>query len=257
MADLDHKLTAAIQEWLNTPEESRDIKAGAEMLLKLNRNIAMYNSAVRFPKKYGAKITYELRKFLRMRLDNMAAADVALLERKVMAKVEDTISEAAISTSCEKPQGAVAKGKRADHDTLPPHIRQIYADNTVRIREISLLFNRLKAMADAQPCDRYELLKILDRTDAEYRKAWQRYDNFTVNADGSVTDEDPDAAKRRVAAARKTLSKYRAVLEKEDDAERRALAVEKIRASVAVIRDAGADISDDTRLSLKGEGIEV
>lgn len=43
---------------------------------------------------------------------------------------------------------------------------------------MKLLFNQLKAMSAAQPCDRYELLKQLRAADDKYRANWQKYDEY-------------------------------------------------------------------------------
>ena len=87
MHKLDNKLTQQIADWLNTPEADRDVRAGADLMLSLNRNRALYNSILRRPDKFMAKLVYELRKFLRMRLDAATAADAAKLEREVMPRV--------------------------------------------------------------------------------------------------------------------------------------------------------------------------
>lgn len=255
MAKLDHKLTAAIQDWLNAPEKDRDVAAGAEMLLKLNRNFALFNSVVRNPEKYGAKIAYELRKYLRIRLHGMAVSDVVELEAAVMPKAEALINDIAIATDAELPQARVAVGKRPDHDSLPPEIRDIYEQNGMRYRKITLLFNELKAMGDAEPCDRFEKLKILEETEAEYRRQWARYDAYVP---GMEDEEAADAErKKRLSAARKTLSKYRAAYEKASDPEKRQAAVEKIKAAAATVKECGGEFADETRYALKEMGVEL
>ena len=39
-------------------------------------------------------------------------------------------------------------------------------------------FETLKTMADKEPCDRYELLKLLKKADERYRLNWEAYDSF-------------------------------------------------------------------------------
>ena len=46
---MDHKFTEEIGQWLNTPEEERDYKAGALLLLKLSGNQIMYLNNIRNP----------------------------------------------------------------------------------------------------------------------------------------------------------------------------------------------------------------
>ena len=77
---MDNKLTQQITDWLNTPRERRDIGAGAMMLLRLNNNRFLYANIMRRPEKFADKLEYELRKHLRIRLDNMTMADVVRLK---------------------------------------------------------------------------------------------------------------------------------------------------------------------------------
>lgn len=257
MANIDQKLTAAIQEWLNTPQESRDMAAGAEMLLKLNRNMAMYNSAMRRPEKYGDKVAYELRKYLNIRLRGMAVSDVVDLERRVMPRVAETLAEPAPDTvlpvDAEHPEAKVARGRRADHDSLPAEIQSLYTDNLDRRRRIDLLFNEIKAMSHMQPCDRFEKLHMLDETESEYRKAWAAYDSYVAGEPVPVPDAE---VKKRLSAARKTISKYRSVYEK-SDGDRREAAVAKVRDAAMTVLQLGGDFSDETRFALKEMGVSL
>ncbi len=224
MRPIDPKLTQAVADWLNTPSEKRDIQAGADLLLSLDRNRALYNTITRRPEKYGAKLERELRKHLNIRLRGMAVADVARLEEKVMPLAAETAAAPPeISTDDELPEGVVAKGRRPDHDSLPAEIRDLWESNAARHRKIVILFNELKAMADAAPCDRFEKLTILAELDAEYRANLARYDAFAQASPLPQTEPrlpaapseapDPVDAGKAVAAARKTISKYKKVLE--------------------------------------------
>ena len=277
MAKFDPKVTQAIQDWLNTPAPSRDIMAGAELMLSLNRNRALYNSIIKHPAKYSAKLVYELKKFLRLRLDNMAVADVVRLEERIMPSVSATLADApVITTDDELPEGAVAKGRREDHDSLPAEIRDLWESNAARYQHIRLLFNELKAMHSAKPCDRYEKLVILEELDRTYRSNLEKYDSFVAPAPGETDahDEEPsqdpaleipaedDATdvvtnnEKTINNARKTLSKYRKKLsELETDDPARAIALEKIQAAVSAILVCGAGVSDDTRDELMALGI--
>lgn len=175
MTKLDKSLTNRLQQWLDTPPAERDLKEGATMMLQLNHNRALYNSAMQRPEKFAAKVEYELKKFLKIRLHDMSMAEVVELEQDVMPRVEalinasESIDEPVISTDEEKPEGTVAKGKRADHATLPPEIQALWDDNGRRYHAISILFNELKAMSDLEPCDRFAKLQVLDKTEKAYR----------------------------------------------------------------------------------------
>lgn len=264
MRKLDPQLTRSIQEWLDSPEEKRDIVAGATMLLQLNRNRALFNSIIRRPIHFQPKLVYELRKYLRMRLDNVAVADAARIEQEIIPAVAETLATPpVISSDDELPEPVVARGKRPDHDSLPPEIRELWESNGQRYQQIRLLFNELKAMSDAQPCDRYERVKILGELDAKYRKNLKMYDEFVLpqHPDAPVVDADDadasvdDSVKLRLNAARKSLSKYKKILLESSEDDRRAEAAAKIQDAVDVIYGLGFGVSPETVAVLSQSGI--
>lgn len=255
---LDPVLTRKVQEWLNTPEHERDIKDGATLMLQLNRNRALYNSVMLRPEKFKDKLVYELNKYLRIRLDNMTVSEVSKMETEVVPRVQETIdSMLVISTDAEITAGSVARGKRPDHDSLPASIRDLWDSNEQRYRNIVLLFNELKAMSDAQPCDRYEKLRILDEADKTYRSNLQKYDAYVAAPVATVAADQNQGADmvKAVGAARKTISKYKKVIASAQDPEKIVTAKSKIQAAVGVIRNAGAEFSEATVQELTAIGI--
>ena len=290
MKNLDPVLTRQLQDWLNTPADKRDVIAGATLYLQLSRNRALYNSVIRNPAKFHAKLEYELRKYLRIRLDRMAAADIVRLEGEVMPAVEETVGLPPISTDDEFPGASVAKGRRPDHDSLPADIRDLWDSNADRYRRIVLLFNELKAMSDAAPCDRYEKLKILAELDKTYRANLERYDSYSLSdAEASETpssdpslepssgfpsavpevlqegspvgpSEDPAASgadvARQINAARKAVSSAKKTLSElpADDPKAAALRT-RIQESVSVIRSLGGGFSDRQTSELAALGV--
>lgn len=268
---LDPKITKEVQDWLNTPEEERDIKAGADLMLSLNRNRALYNSIIRHPAKFMPKLVYELRKHLKIRLANMSLADVARMEEKVIPLAQETVDTMpVISTEDEIPEGKVARGRRPDHEQLPAHVQELWDSNAERYRRIVILFNELKAMNDLQPCDRYEKVAMLGELDKTYRKNLELYDGYVLEPSSPMGDDDPvepgsdDAQggvstdnEKTVNNARKTLSKYRKQLAglAEDDP-KRLTALEKIQGAVDAILACGAGVADDTRAELTALGIK-
>ena len=70
---IDNDLTMKMKAWLDNDSHTDrdDIMEGAQMLLKLNRNQALFNTISRRPERYVSKIVYELGKFLPMRLNQM------------------------------------------------------------------------------------------------------------------------------------------------------------------------------------------
>lgn len=260
---LDPKVTQAVQDWLNTPEAERDIKAGADLMLQLNRNRALYNSILKRPDKFLPKMVYELKKHLKIRLANMTMAEVASLEKEVVPRVEETLTEVPVITPDDEiPEGKIAKGRRPDHDSLPAEIRELWDSNAERYRQIVLLFNELKAMADLQPCDRFDKLHILDLTEKKYRDNLAKYDSYVVTSpvmgDEAPASEDVGTDNEKtINNARKTLSKYRKQLsELAEDDPKRATALEKIQSAVNAIIACGAGVAQDTQAELIQFGIK-
>lgn len=255
---LDPVITNKVQEWLNTPDEERDMREGATLMLQLNRNRALYNSVMMRPDKFRDKLVYELKKYLRMRLDNMTVSDVSSMEAEIMPRVKKTVEDMpVVSVDSEIPNAVRAKGKRPDHDSLPDHVRKLWEANGQLHRRIVLLFNELKAMSDALPCDRYEKLRLLDEADKKYRSNMKKYDDYVAppvcNACAPVQSADVVKA---IGAARKTISKYKKILtEVNQDPEKIQTAKEKIQSAVAVIRNAGAEFSESTVKELSAFGI--
>ena len=248
------------------------------MLLKLNSNRFLYANILRCPDKYADKVEYELRKHLRIRLDNMTNADVVRLEAKVIPAAKQTLASppAVVSTDAELPKANVARGRRADHDKLPAEVQALWDKNFTLYQTIKDLFERLKAMEKAQPCDRYEYLKLLDDADKQYRANLENYDNYVAPSAPSASSPTSTAAKaksptenaedstsrdtdyRKINAARKTLSKYKKVFAnaiEQGDTEKAATAKKKVLDSVDAIRSAGGVVGAAVTNELVGLGI--
>lgn len=287
MNKIDFKLTEKIQDWLNTPASQRDIAAGAMMYLQLSRNQALYNSVMRKPEKFYAKLEYELRKFLRIRLDKMTIADVSRMESEITPRVVETIGEeTVISTDNEFPEGVTARGKRMDHASLPPEIQELWDSNAGRYRKIVILFNELKTMSGAMPCDRYEKLRMLDELDRTYRANLERYDNFEAVAANSPSGAPADSLRsvfpsdgtgdscvlsapavesaaaadvaRKISAARKFISSNKKVLAKMDAQDPMTGKLRaKIQDAVDTVRTLGGGFADRQESELSSLGINL
>lgn len=262
---MDDKFTQKMQDWLNQPAHERDIVAGATMLLQLNRNRVLYSNIIRRPDRFAEKLEYELRKHLRIRLDGMTLADVVKMEREVMPRVASTLKCApVITTDSELPKGKVALGKRPDHDSLPKDIQALWDDNFENFRKVKELHERLKGMANAQPCDRYEYLKMLDEADKRYRANLAKYDAYpgpTIAQPKNAIDEAVmQRDKARINAARKSISKWKAVFAKAlgaGDGEKSIESKKKIESAVADLRDAGGELGEKVSAELKDLGVDV
>lgn len=239
---MDHKLTENIQRWLDTPADERDIVAGATMLLQLNRNQFFFHNVCANPKKLAPTLEYELKKHLRIRLNGQTIQDVVRMEREVIPAAEKTIQEkvavvnnqqekvndgheVVIDSDDDKPQEAVvAKGRRDDHDSLPDEIKVLFDDAGQLYFSIKQLYETLKTMGDAQPCDRYEYLKQLKEADVKYHANLQKYDAYKADGTTGIVESEPETSAdlaSKISTARGYLSSNKSKLAtlKDEDAE--------------------------------------
>lgn len=254
-----------MQRWLNTPKEERDIREGADMMLSLNRNRALYNSILRRPAQFHAKLEYELRKFLRIRLDNMTLAQVADIEKQVMPSAQEVVDNPpVISTDDEIPDGTHATGRRKDHDSLPPRIQALFDDNFEVYKTVKQLFEECKAMNGLKPCDRYDKVQQLAAAEARYRKNLNEYDAYDAATAApeprELTEEEKAEAEltaKRINAARKSLSKYKKIADEAgDDTELRITAIGKMQLAVKTLVECNANFTDDYKAELVALGVE-
>lgn len=254
---MDDQLTADIQAWVQSPTGERDVAAGAALLLKLNRNQWLFRSACKFPNRYESTIAYELGKHLRIRLDGLTQREVALMDRTVK---QETAALLAAPT-------ALHSGHRADHDSLPQAIQELYDRNGEVYFRIKQIYNTLLQMEDAMPCDRYEYLVQLRELDTQYYANLEAYDSYSALsaaadaatlADEGDTDtlaSDPMAANRQISAARKFVSENLAKAEQtEDDTVRREIA-EAVQSRVDFILEMGGTFKVKMRERLELIGI--
>lgn len=254
---MDDLLTAAIQAWVQSPAGERDVAAGAALLLKLNRNQWLFRSACKFPDRYESTIAYELGKHLRIRLDGLTQREVALMDRTVK---QETAALLAAPTSLHS-------GRRADHDSLPQEVQDLFDRNGEVYFRIKQIYNTLLQMAEAMPCDRYEYLVQLRELDAKYYANLEAYDSYdaTVAGTGSPTIAsesdavsqavDPMEANRQISAARKFISENLAKAElTEDDTVRREIA-EAVQSRVDFILEMGGTFKVKMRERLELIGI--
>ena len=89
-----------MQEWLDSESHDREsILRGAEMLLKLNRNMALYQTIIRRPERFESKVRYELKKFLPMRLAKMTLQDVKALDADLVPQVKAALAEILVAVA--------------------------------------------------------------------------------------------------------------------------------------------------------------
>lgn len=202
------ELTPKIKKWLDTAPEDRDIQAGAELLLKVNRNRILYNNIMRNPARHAATLEYQMKKILKQRLIDTTHEEVA----RMMVQVD------AIATThglTRQPRSEFQRGKRADHDQLPPEVQQLYVDNADirrRMREAHTRLRMINSTNSTCPdSDRYPLAKDIIRLDLQYRDNWNLYDHYVKGTPLSATVRAVDSrtsSKNAVKTINLLLGKY-------------------------------------------------
>ena len=220
---MDKAFTQDIADWLETPREERDVRKGAELLLRINGNRHIYHLAMIRPETAHDHVEADLKKFLKIRLDGHTMESVRQMDSELIPKVQNIITTRQ-DESEDAPEetddiAPAHRGKRSDHNELPEEIRAIYERGGELFEKIKQIFTELQQMENAPACDRYEKLKVLKPLVKEYTDGWERYDNY--NSDMSqeeaveAADEAPEPGNevKRVGAARKFISTHVAKLE--------------------------------------------
>lgn len=220
---MDKAFTQDIADWLETPREERDVRKGAELLLRINGNRHIYQLAMIRPETAHNHVEADLKKFLQIRLDGHTMESVRQMDSELIPKVQNIITtrqdESEDAPEETDDTAPAHRGKRSDHNELPEEIRAIYERGGELFEKIKQIFTELQQMENAPACDRYEKLKVLKPLVKEYTDGWERYDNY--NSDMSqeeaveAVDEAPEPGNeaKRVAAARKFISTHVAKLE--------------------------------------------
>lgn len=220
---MDKAFTQEIADWLETPREERDVRKGAELLLRINGNRHIYQLAMIRPETAHDHVEADLKKFLRIRLDGHTMESVRQMDSELIPKVQNIITtrqdESEDAPEETDDTAPAHRGKRSDHNELPEEIRAIYERGGELFEKIKQIFTELQQMENAPACDRYEKLKVLKPLVKEYTDGWERYDNY--NSDMSqeeaveTVDEAPEPGNevKRVGAARKFISTHVAKLE--------------------------------------------
>lgn len=239
---LDPILTSQISDWLNASPKQRSLEDGALLLLRLNANRIMYQMILR--NRLVEKLEYELQKHLNIRLHGLTRAEVAKVEKQVMPRLKKELAN-----------GEEYRGRRADHDTLPDKVKALYEKNGTRWRQMHRIFETLKTMRDAQPCDRHELVHQLVQLDDAYRADWEKYDHWTPEDEEPEAEPEPtEAGVREIIAARKAISYGRKKLASETDEEKREALLIPVKNAVSVLRSANQTFRPDTIDALKELG---
>lgn len=230
------ELTPEIKEWLDTPPDQRDYDRGALLVGKVTRNRILMANLSRDPKAKASTIEYHLRKIYSKRLADITHGQVGEMLRQC-DKISRSIglppltADSPVSTgsagspespphpplpSCGQSHGsAFQKGKRADHDELPPEIQKLWVDNgeiRLRMRECHTHIRLINATNSTCPdSDRFPWAKQLIAYDKQYRDNWNRYDHYIKGSDPLDTKlaVDPRTESKNAAkTANMLLGKY-------------------------------------------------
>lgn len=190
---MDEKLTAQLQEWLNTPAEERSVETGAMLVRRITRNVVLANNYERLPLRFGKMVEYQLRKCLPMRLDKKTHDDVVQMSKQVKQISKDHKLDEPIPGNPKQSEERrlqrvepFRSGKRKDHDSLPEDIQACYAENLHLMQQMRhnraqlLVIMNTKDKTVCQDNDRYPFVKEIINLDARYRANWQKYDEYVA-----------------------------------------------------------------------------
>lgn len=290
---MDDKFTLRLQQYLASDDP--DTVEGAELLLRLNHNKFMHARILRHPDYMRPKLMSELRHYLRIRLDGMTRQDIVRMEREVMPRAQESLtngeplhkteSDTQVGNDAEEgstdsasdeseadtaapsdASDAIYRGKRDDHDLLPAKVQAVYERNGEVYRKLKQTFETLKQMSNRPACDRYEYLKQLKALDDEYRNNWEVYDHYQLQVGESIVtmvnaatvgDAAPIAAitPNQVSSARKFLSVNHSKLPTVDNEAKRALLLEKMQERVNLLLSAGQSFDANFQRALEADGL--
>lgn len=206
MANYDPKVTEGMVAWLRSDHtDDENIRKGAELLLRVNRNRGLYERICRYPKGGLKKLEYEIQKHVNIRLQGYSFDDIQKLDHEITPDIkfavercaihqeENNMPESEVLPHFEKPndehwteQTFPITGKRPDHDNLPEEIQAIWPKNAERWKKIKETYNLLLTLN--APCDRFEHLQLLKELWYKYREDMCRYDDFKA---GTADSEEP------------------------------------------------------------------
>lgn len=281
---IDQKFTEELSKWLSTPRDERDVVAGAELLMRITGNRQFYATAIVRPHVVHDHVEYELRKHLAIRQEGHNVETLRNLERELLAEcAEEFGEEEATAEPVEAPAAveeasdayavpgeapvvsSTKRGRREDHDALPPEIQALYEDNATRYDQMRKVYQQLLSMADAQPCDRKEHIFQLEKLVKAWADAWAAYDRYdaTAVADAAEADvaedaapsstPDPSSFANKIAAAKRYLQKHRKKLRELEEA---GAAPEELRAEEEKISAKQAELESLTTITPKSKNDE-
>lgn len=265
----DKQLTQDLEDFLNAPEGKRDLQKGAVLVLKFSRNQILYANMMRAPHKFEKKMVYELTKARKERIRRLNAEEAMKLQKTVIPAVTEILRQ--YPEDDVVVDGETLKqfyGRRADHDSLPADIRDLWQRNTEIWHKIKNLYEKLKTMDDAPACERLEFLKMMLELEQEHTRNFAVYDAAAATAGESFEgnteqeqikddEESPADDASKINAARKYISDNRKKILTIDDAEKREALLAKIQDRYDYLIEAGANLAPEVVENLKEIGVNV
>lgn len=209
---IDLPLTQKIKEWLDTPADERDYSAGALLVGQVSRNRVLFQNLSRNPKHQAKAIEYHLQKIYNQRMVDTTHEQVA----EMMTQCSK-IAKANGLNHAPSSKSDFQKGKRADHDELPPEVQRLWLENQdirQRMRDCHTHLRLINPTNSTCPdSDRYPWAKQLIAYDKQYRDNWNKYDHYVKGTNPLETkiEVDPRTVSRNAAKlANMLLGKYAA-----------------------------------------------
>lgn len=171
----DPKITEWLRTFVHTPEDERDYREAAEIMLAISGNKVRYNNMIRKgPETFAEVINKYLADNLNFRLARLTREEVKAMTAK---------SEAIIADSGETEQ-KIRTGKRPDHEQLPEEIKVCYLetlDCVNKQRELHMQIRNLAlGSATCPDSELYPFVKEIIRLDKLRLELWKKYDTWKI-----------------------------------------------------------------------------
>ena len=148
---------------------------------------------------------YQLQKYYNFRVQALTHAQV----EEMAAQVETIVAEH-IPLAANADQNP-AKGRRADHDSLPDEIKAKYVENLSLLQRMRELHLRLRSLSlENSTCpdsERYPFLKELISLDKKLHANWEAYDRYVAPSPDAVPSRSPGGKRYASGATKKSIKK--------------------------------------------------
>lgn len=192
----DHLFTERLGLWLKAAPDERDYADGCTMFLQLTGRVVMYKNLLavrdmpRLETELQAKYDFRVRGLTHDQVTEMSVHVEKIAENLELSderpSPDGSLNSKPSSLDCTRPSSLDCKrGKRPDHDTLPPEIQALYVENLSVLRRMREVHLRLRSLSLVDhPCpdsERYPFLKELIELDKKYRGNWKAYDEYETS----------------------------------------------------------------------------